>query len=118
MGGAPASSASGSGAAAGSGGSQAQTGGAAGGTLVGAGGAGTRGAGGTAGAAGGSAGAGASGGISTGFELAPTSPVSFVGTSEEFNNPERGFYRYAEVTSETQFDWVYDDGYTLIYSYA
>ncbi len=60
----------------------------------------------------------ATGGVGGDFALAPTTAVSFTGSDEDFNNPERGFYKYGEVVDETSFDWVYDDGYTLVYSYV
>jgi hypothetical protein len=59
----------------------------------------------------------ATGGEANDFELAPTTAVTFTSTSEDFNNPERGFYQSSNVVNETSYDRVYADGYTLVYSY-
>jgi len=74
----------------------------------------------TAGSGGEPASGGAGAGGAAGFdgELAPTSEVTFTESTEDFSNPERGFYRYVNLTSETDLSWVADDGTTLVYSYV
>ncbi len=44
--------------------------------------------------------------------------MSFTESNEEFNNPERGFYRYTDIVEDTNLNWVYSDGYSLVYSYV
>jgi hypothetical protein len=44
--------------------------------------------------------------------------VPFSASSATFPNPERGFYRAAELARETSYDWVTNDGFTLVMSYV
>lgn len=41
--------------------------------------------------------------------------LSFISTDAEFPNPERGFYRYRNLTNPADLDEVFADGQTLIY---
>lgn len=52
------------------------------------------------------------------FELAPTVRVTFTPTDEDVFNPERGFYRYTQLTTATDLDSIAAQGYSLVYSYV
>lgn len=53
-----------------------------------------------------------------GFTLAPSVAVSFTPSDEDIFNPERGFYRYIELTSATNLTSIAEQGYSLVYSYV
>ncbi len=66
----------------------------------------------------GGVGGGQGGSAGSGVALAPTSDVSFTEQAGFIANPERGFYRAVNVTSETDLSWAAADGVTLVYSYV
>lgn len=83
---------------------------------------GAGGAAGDAGTSGGSAGAdsgtGGDAGLPPGFQLAPSAEQTFTSSNANFPNPERGFYRYANVVGATNLSSVSSGGHTLAYSYV
>jgi hypothetical protein len=44
--------------------------------------------------------------------------VTFEPSDEVIRNPERGFYRFAVITEETDLSWIDSSRYSLLYSYV
>ncbi len=52
------------------------------------------------------------------LEPAPTETLEYTPTDEIFPNPERGVYRYVEITEGWDLQGLADDGTRLVYSYV
>ncbi len=52
------------------------------------------------------------------IEPAPTETLEYTPTDELFPNPERGVYRYVEITEGWDLQGLADDGTRLVYSYV